>query len=286
MSLEDTNSNSKKGYLDSDFRFFHLKDKRNMDFEYHYHEFYKIIIFISGKVTYLIEGRTYEFRPYDIVFVNKNDIHKSEISASEMYERIILWMSDDFLDKQSSALSSLKYCFNITSENKSKLMRLNKFDLESIKNLLTNLETASTSGDMGSEILAKALFLQLLVYLNRYSSDKDNFNIQSGISHDEAIDFIIDYINTNLSDDLSLDTISAKFYMSKYNLMHKFKKQTGYSLHSYIVKKRLILAKSLIKKGSSVGDACLLCGFGDYANFIRAYKKMYGVSPKRDNSSI
>jgi hypothetical protein len=44
----------KRGYLNKDFEFFHLKDNKAMQFEFHYHDFNKIIIFISGNVTYLI----------------------------------------------------------------------------------------------------------------------------------------------------------------------------------------------------------------------------------------
>ena len=41
----------KRGYLNSDFRLFHLTDTKKQDFEYHYHDFDKIIIFIRGRVT-------------------------------------------------------------------------------------------------------------------------------------------------------------------------------------------------------------------------------------------
>ena len=49
----------KRGYLNSDFRLFHLTDTKKQDFEYHYHDFDKIIIFIRGRVTYRIEGQAY-----------------------------------------------------------------------------------------------------------------------------------------------------------------------------------------------------------------------------------
>ena len=46
----------KTGYLNSDFKFFHLKDNTRKDFPFHYHDFNKILLFLQGDVTYTIEG--------------------------------------------------------------------------------------------------------------------------------------------------------------------------------------------------------------------------------------
>jgi quercetin dioxygenase-like cupin family protein len=59
----------KRGYLNEDFHFFRLKDQKKNEFEYHYHDFNKIIIFLSGEVTYLIEGKSYILKPWDILLV-------------------------------------------------------------------------------------------------------------------------------------------------------------------------------------------------------------------------
>ena len=55
----DADGNIKRGWLDRDFRFFHLRDQKKQEFESHYHDFDKIIIFLSGKVTYVVEGKSY-----------------------------------------------------------------------------------------------------------------------------------------------------------------------------------------------------------------------------------
>ncbi len=62
--------NIKRGYLNENFQVFHIRDKSFMEFEYHYHDFQKVVIFISGNVTYLIEGKAYKLQPWD-VFVFK-----------------------------------------------------------------------------------------------------------------------------------------------------------------------------------------------------------------------
>ena len=77
------------GYLHQNFRLFHLKDKKNQEFEFHYHDFNKIIIFLSGNATYLVEGKAYDLKPWDILLVNNHDIHLCTSA------RIILYLTNN-----------------------------------------------------------------------------------------------------------------------------------------------------------------------------------------------
>ena len=81
----------KLGYLNEEFRFFYLKDETMRSFSYHYHEFDKLLIFLSGNASYHIEGKTYHLSPFDIVCIPHGDIHCPEIDFSSPYERYILY---------------------------------------------------------------------------------------------------------------------------------------------------------------------------------------------------
>ncbi len=48
----------KTGYLKETFRLFHLKDSLAGEMNLHYHDFYKLIVFYQGNVTYMIEGKS------------------------------------------------------------------------------------------------------------------------------------------------------------------------------------------------------------------------------------
>lgn len=271
----------KRGFLKEDFRFFHLKDKKHSEFEFHYHDFNKIIIFMSGKVTYLIEGKAYKLKPWDILLVNSNEVHKPLIGSEEAYERIVIWVNSSFLINHNSKDCNLLSCFEVALKEKLNIMRLKAEYLTDIKHILSQLETACSSKEFGSDILKNSLFLQLVVYLNRLFLGTQEQKELSDIEYDENIGGILNYINENLSEDLSIENLAERFYMNKYYLMHKFKKQTGYTVHSYIVQKRLIMANSLIKKGEPITQVYIECGFTDYSNFIRAFKNSYGLAPKK-----
>lgn len=276
----DNGVNSKRGYLKKDFQFFHLKDKKSLKFEFHYHDFNKIIIFISGKVTYLIEGKAYRLKPWDILLVSKNEIHKPLIDSNGTYERVVIWLNTDFLEKHNRGECNLLSCFEKASSEKFNLMRLNAELLVSVKHTLNEFESECNSKKFGSEILRNSLLLQLIVYFNRLFLGSSINEKIGDVEYDKNIGTVLDYINENLSEDLSIQNISERFYISKYYLMHKFKIQTGYTIHNYIIQKRLIKAKELIKKGISITDVCIRCGFNDYSNFIRMFKKEFNVSPK------
>lgn len=275
-----------RGYLNEDFEYFHLKDKKNMEFEFHYHDFNKIVIFISGNVTYLIEGKAYKLKPWDILFVNSNDVHKAIISPYETYERIIIWVNSRFLEMHNRDDNNLLSCFELSSKHNISLMRLNPNNIGSVKHTLVLLEDATKDTTFGSKILKNSLFLQLMIYLNRFFLGQNVNAREEDIEFDESIENILEYINENLNGNLSIENISSKFYISKYYLMHKFKTQTGYTIHSYIQQKRMILAKSLIKKGKQMSDIAIECGFGDYSSFVRAFKKAFGLSPKNYSKVI
>ena len=60
----------KTGYLTEDYRFFYIKDRSDRKYSFHYHDFYKIIVFVKGMVNYNVEGKNYELKPYDLVQVD------------------------------------------------------------------------------------------------------------------------------------------------------------------------------------------------------------------------
>jgi AraC-like DNA-binding protein len=281
MKEENDFLRNKRGYLNNDFEFFHLKDKKGLQFEFHYHDFDKIIIFISGKVTYFIEGKAYRLKPWDILLVSNSQVHKPIIEPGDMYERIVIWVNSSFLEKHNSDECILSSCFELAAENNYNLLRLTPELLGNMRQVLSKLEEACKSKEFGSRILKNSLFMQLIVSLNRIYLGSGNQTEPGDIEYDESIGRILSYINENLNSDLSIENLSEQFFMSKYHLMHKFKKQTGYSIHNYILQKRLIMANMLIKQGRSSAEVSIECGFGDYSSFVRAFKSKFGLSPKK-----
>lgn len=265
----------KTGYLEQDFRLFHIKDQTKREFSYHYHDFHKVIIFLSGKAAYHIEGKSYYLKPWDILLVNRHAIHKPEIDFSVPYERFVLWISDDIKSTE------LLRCFQKAIDRSYNLIRLDSDTQEKLKQLLYELEAALKDEKFGSDLLGSALFAQFMVYVNRIFLEKQYIYDTRSYSSDSQIEELLRYINHNLTEDLSIETLARKYYLSKYHMMRKFKEETGYTIHNYIISKRLLLARTKISEGTPILKAAQLSGFSDYTTFSRAYKKQFGTAPSQ-----
>ena len=265
----------KTGYLEQDFRLFHIKDQTKRDFSYHYHDFHKVIIFLSGKAAHHIEGKSHYLKPWDILLVNRHAIHKPEIDFSVPYERFVLWIRDDIKSTE------LLRCFQKAIDRSYNLIRLDSDTQEKLKQLLYELEAALKDEKFGSELLGSALFTQFMVYVNRIFLEKQYIYDTRSYSSDSQIEELLRYINHNLTEDLSIETLARKYYLSKYHMMRKFKEETGYTVHNYIISKRLLLARTKISEGTPILKAAQLSGFSDYTTFSRAYKKQFGIAPSQ-----
>ncbi len=102
---------------------------------------------------------------------------------------------------------------------------------------------------------------------------------QSGRSQ-FSLDEVFRYIHTHLTDDLTLELLEKEFYVSRSHLIREFKKRTGQTVHSYIVRARLDLCRNYIEQGYSITEVYRMGGFGGYNHFFKAFKKVYGVTPK------
>ena len=263
----------KRGFLYEDFKLFHIKDSFPQTIDYHYHDFNKIYILLSGNVIYNIEGKSYPLLPYDIVLINRNELHKPEIDFTTPYERIILYTN--LLEG-----SLLSYCFQFSKANSQHVIRLNNLPYTRLFETLKELERATNSTDFANEIYESTLFTEFMVLLNR-SMIRREYSYVSAHASSNKIHHILAYINEHLREDLSVEYLASHFYISKYHLMRTFKAETGYSLHSYINDKRLLLAKDLLLQDFAIGEICYQCGFKEYSTFSRAFKKKYNRTPSQ-----
>lgn len=270
----------KTGYLHSPFKLFHLTDRDIKNYNCHYHDFYKILLFISGDVNYFIEGITYRLEPRDIVLIGAGDVHRPIIRSAAPYERIILYVSSDFLTSCSEPGSSLETCFQKSSEKADPLpvLRTSSPSVQALFRLCEKLENSLSDDRYAAELYSRCLLIQFLIELNR-SFLTDSFGYIETGSSNRKITEILHYINEHLDGDLSIEALSKRFFISRRYLMQLFQQETGYSIGKYVNAKRLFSARDKILHGMSLTEACHSSGFQHYSTFTRSYYRMFQTTP-------
>ena len=102
----------------------------------------------------------------------------------------------------------------------------------------------------------------------------------------KLINEILTYINENICENLTLENLANRFFVSKYYLSHLFKTCTNFTLNNYVAHKKIIYADELIYSGKSAIESCFAVGFNNYSNFYRTYKKILGRTPGNKNKTI
>ena len=277
----DRSEVGKRGYLNEDFRLFHLKDSRAQKLDYHYHEFDKLILLLGGKVTYTVEGVTYFLKPWDMLLVQHNMIHCPIIDPAEPYERVVIWLGHDWLRQRSDLGEALDTCFDTARQRGFHLLRFGPEQRLQYMQNIQALEDATRSQDFGAARMADILCQQLLIRVNRdILADRTAQEQRDSYRVDPKMDEVLRYIGENLTGDLSVDALASRFYLSRYYLMHRFKAVTGYTLHQYITQKRMLLAGELIRAGAPVMKAAEQAGFSEYSTFLRAFQSTFHMSPR------
>lgn len=275
----------KQGYLNEEFRLFHLRDRERRVYEPHYHDFLKIVILLEGNVNYMVEGRSYTLRPYDVVLVNRGQIHRPEVSEELPYERILLYLSPEFLHRFSEEGASLDRCFEAAAYHHSQVLRLKDEACRTLMSLLKQLEHSQNwqAEEFAGSLYSRLLCLEFLIQLNRCSADSNAQYLPTGVL-DYRVSGLISYINEHLEEDLKIERLSALISMSPYHMMRIFKEETGKTIGNYIREKRLMKARDLLTEGVGATHTCYACGFNNYSTFLRAYKQHFTGLPKQKKS--
>lgn len=269
----------KSGYLNSIFKIFYLTDSTSKEFEYHYHDFHKILLFLSGSVSYSVEGREYDLCPGDIVLIRAGEIHRPVVHENVSYKRMIIYISDDFFADCLKDNCNLFYCFEEAKRQNSNLIRLPQRSSNRVMATANDLAASFSEKDSSTLLYQKVKFIEYLILLNRIIKQEQITYLTAGTVNPVVLD-IMNYINEHIEEDLSIDVIAERIFLNRSYIMHLFKSETGYTIGKYITEKRLFLANHYIAQGFSMTDACYKSGFKNYTTFYQAYKNKYHVSPK------
>ena len=266
----------KRGYLLENFRLFHLHSQSGAKVDYHYHEFCKLLLLISGRGGYVVDGQRYLLQPGDVVLIGSRSAHRPELEEDSVYERIIIYIDPEFLQLSSTADCDLLHLF---SAEHGHVLRLRESERKKVFLLASALEKELSGVEYGRLILSNGALLRLLVEIGRFQQQEGSLNPSPVTPDDPRVVEWMHYLDRHLSEDLDMDALAERFFISKFHMMRLFRKETGFTIHTYLLQRRLLAARQLIERGMRATEACYRCGFRSYSSFTRAYSKHFGTTP-------
>lgn len=253
----------------------HIRTCRKKERTLHIHNnAYEIMLFKSGNVDYFINNITYHLTPGSLIFIRPNDIHGLFIKDDSPYERIPIHMEESFAESLSTADTDLFRCFH--NPKQESLYHLNKEQMTEYQLYADAMITALNEKSFGSDLKVRASLQFILLSANAAAMSG---SLIPGDVSPVLIRDTLSFVDTNLTGDISIQTIADFLHISRSRLSFLFKEYTGTSLWNYIITRRIQYARTLLLNGASITTTCYECGFKDYAHFVKVFSKVNSISP-------
>lgn len=258
----------------------------NMEFQ-HSHHFHEIMIPLSPDAIHFIEGVPYSLEEGDIVLLPPTILHRTEYPAGPPSKRLIIsfWYPKDLFGMTDYYLPLLSI-FNAQTP----IYRFPEEIRRQVLDIIDEIYTFSRNHDYlehpEQRLIIHSMFIQFL-YAIQQNQDKNLYTNKSSCnSATQKIYSIAYYIHSHYEEELSLDSLADKFFLSSCYLSHQFKKVTGFTLINYIQKVRITRARDLLlSTNHPISEIAQSCGFQSFSQFNRIFRQTYDQSPSAMRSS-
>lgn len=233
------------------------------NFPPHMHDALEVYVLLEGDVSFMVEHNLYHLQPGDAIITKPNEIHNCILNAPSVHKHLCLWFSP-----HTKALVGdfLEHDFG-----KDNLISPSPKDKEKLLELYTDLRACSEKDGKRYEF---SLFLQILDTLGKSLS-----RTLAPQQMPAELQTILADINDNFLSIKGLEYFTEKHFVSQSTLNRLFRTYLHTTPGLYLEAKRLAHSRLLLKKGKSVLAACMESGFSESSNYIRLFKKRFGITP-------
>ena len=161
------------------------------------------------------------------------------------------------------------------------LFQLNDEEADFVKNIMMEMKKYNNAENSCDVQVFRLLLCSLLTFFAKKSEKETVYN------DNILIDKIVDYLEKNYAQEITLDTLAKRFYISKYEISRMFTKNVGISFIEYLTRVRIENSKKLLLDTSlSITQISELAGFNSSSNFARVFKKITGVAPVQYRKNV
>lgn len=240
----------------------------------HLHSQYEFYYNIDGASGMFIDKKLYECTGRDLFLIPRLSVHKVLVSKGMNYERCIINIDSKVVDAINAApgLHRPLIWMEGVDEVAPKKVNLNEKEHEEFVHMISEYNEAK------DELIRYSIFLKILAFLGTFfaiGKKCDGTLKETANLPEKALMVVEEHFK-----DIKITDISQKLYVNSSHLSSTFKEEYGITLEKYLIIRKIAEAKKYLYMGVSVNEVCELCGFHNYANFMRTFKKYEGCSPK------
>ena len=249
-------------------------------------KYYEIFLISKGGCQFQLQGEYVYCNTETAIFLKPNqkiDMHFH--NTKYPLEILSLRILPSYLEALSDETCNLGKSFEFIPLDKA-MVHLDIRATTLIKNVArTIMQLEEEEKTFGKDLYERNMLSIFLILFLRSCIASDHVVVSRRRKH-LVMDDIFLYIREHLTEDLSLESLENKFFVSRYHICREFKRLTGQTIHAYIVKSRLNLCKKYIESGKPIKEVYEMGGFSGYNHFFRAFKKEYGMTPKEYYESL
>ena len=152
-------------------------------------------------------------------------------------------------------------------------------DTDQIKEIFMSMCEHYNTGIANDDILLQSLILKLIYILSENAASVIKSTPKS--NNHEAIERTLEYINNNLSAELTLERLASAANFNAIYFHKLFKASTGKTLHEHVEDQRIKKSINLlISTNMTLAQIAYECGFSSQSYFSYAFKKKKGSTPR------
>ena len=243
---------------------------------FHFHDPYELLFITGGSCSFLVEAELLHATRGTVLMMKSGLLHMSTSLPDAEYTRYVINFNPADLRPVNSEQTDLLAAFNAERP----FLQLTEAEIARVEPLFRACEKKSEA--YGSDIRRNLSFLELLITLGELvQEDRDDLvpaETESSRNY-RRVKPVISYILEHPAENMSLDSIAARFNYNKHYLCRVFKTATGISVGKYIMSVRVQCAATHLRRGASVQESGVLAGYRNNSNFISTFKKVMGISP-------
>lgn len=248
--------------------------------EFYSGPYYSLLLVMRGSGIFQCGDAVLPAQQQNLLIFKPGEGGRLEFSGARgPFEMIRVRLSPEALADLSDETTNLEACFNVVPFRQVSVRPGSEIYML-LKNLARKIVMLPAESSQFGASLFETGILQMFVVLALRACIHAESHTAAVSRHHLMLDEVFLYIQAHLTEELTLERLEKEFYVSHEHIAREFKRQTGQTVHRYIVKARLDRCCSLIEQGLPLTEVYKMSGFGGYNHFFRAFKKEYGMTPK------